>query len=319
MDYRSSELEHATRERIALLADVWASRENGADEEAGGPAAVPLTKGADNKKKPSCRDLASAAAVVAHKRGGWLSNLKYLTWRATNSAYRNVFSITLRIFLNVVFALIFSAIWSDVKHDQTGIQSLVGLIFMVSTNVAFANTQAVINIFPIEAGIIRKEQASNSYSLSAYFLSKFISELPLNLFGPCIFATLVFWLTGFEHSLEHYGIFLAIVCLASLSAIGTGTFISTLAPNVEVAGALSPVFNVLFLIFSGILINTNSLPAGAKWVPSISPIKWTVNALALNEFTDATFSCTPGQRCLAVSFGCICVYMCVTSWLYLYL
>ena len=32
MDYRSSELEHATRERITLLADVWASREDGADE-----------------------------------------------------------------------------------------------------------------------------------------------------------------------------------------------------------------------------------------------------------------------------------------------
>jgi hypothetical protein len=29
-----------------------------------------------------------------------------------------------------MFALLFSAIWWDVKRDQTGIQSLVGLIFM---------------------------------------------------------------------------------------------------------------------------------------------------------------------------------------------
>lgn len=45
----------------------------------------------------------------------------------------------------------------------------------------------------------------------------------------------------------------------------------------------------------------DSLPAGAKWVASISHIQWCVRALGLNEFTGATFSCTPGQRCLAVS------------------
>ncbi len=168
--------------------------------------------------------------------------------------------------------------------------------------------QAVINTFPVEKGIVQKEQASNAYRLSAYFLSKFLAELPLNLLGPSIFATLIFSIINFQHDLAHYSVFLAAVCLSALAAIGLGTFISTLAPNTEVAAALSPVFNVLFLIFSGVLINTDSLPDGAKWVPSISTIKWTVNVLALNEFTGATFTCTPGQRCLATGEEVLSLY-----------
>ena len=50
--------------------------------------------------------------------------------------------------------------------------------------------------------IVQKEQASKSYSLSAYYLSKFFSELPVNLLGPLIFSTLVFWLTGLNHDTE---------------------------------------------------------------------------------------------------------------------
>lgn len=297
MDYRTEALEHVTRARIAQLADTWRDHPYPDDNDEAsdtGSDAPELVRG------PSCKDLAAASYISPQDRGGWFNNLYYLTWRAGKSAYRNNFAIGLRILLNVMFALIFSGIWHDVQNTQTGIQSLVGIIFMCATNVAFTNTQAVINSFPREKGIVQKEQASNAYSLSAYYLSKFFSELPLNLLGPTIFSSMVFWIVHFNHSLANYGIFLATMCLSALSAIGLGTLISTLAPNMEVAAALSPVFNVLFLLFSGVLINTESLPAGARWVASISPIKWTVNALALNEFTGAKFACTEaGQRCLA--------------------
>jgi ATP-binding cassette subfamily G (WHITE) protein 2 len=307
MDYRTEALEHVTRQRIAQLADTWRNHPypGDNDEEASdaGLDAPALVRG------PSCKDLADASYISPQDRGGWFNNLYYLTWRAGKTAYRNNFAIGLRILLNVIFALIFSGLWHDVRNNQTGIQSLVGIIFMCATNVAFTNTQAVINSFPREKGIVQKEQASNAYSLSAYYLSKFFSELPLNLLGPSIFSSMVFWIIHFNHSLVNYGIFLATMCLSALSAIGLGTLISTLAPNTEVAAALSPAINVLFLLFSGVLINTQSLPAGARWVASISPIKWTVNALALNEFTGANFACTePGQRCLATGEEVLSLY-----------
>lgn len=88
--------------------------------------------------RPSCRDLAATlGAPTPRQRAGWLSNLWYLTARATKSAYRNAFAVGLRTLMNVLFALLFSAIWHDVKHDQQGVQSFVGLLFMVAANITF--------------------------------------------------------------------------------------------------------------------------------------------------------------------------------------
>jgi hypothetical protein len=160
-DYRTPELEAATRARIQSLADAWGKEEDKdgqqQDEEAGKARAAAMLKVkrremrasmyfplADSslspntpQKKPSCRDLAEASPLAHQGRPGWFSNLYHLTGRASKSAYRNAFAIGLRTVMNVFFALLFSAIWHDVKHDQQGIQSFVGLIFMVACNTSF--------------------------------------------------------------------------------------------------------------------------------------------------------------------------------------
>lgn len=87
--------------------------------------------------------------------------------------------------------------------------------------------------------MIVKEQASSSYKLSAYFVSKFVSELPLNLLGPAIFSSLVFWIIGFDHSLPKYGLFLATTGMTALAAVAQGILISTLAPTIQVAAAFA--------------------------------------------------------------------------------
>lgn len=46
----------------------------------------------------------------------------------------------------------------------------------------------------MEKAVVIKEQASSAYRLSAYFVSKFLSELPLNLLGPALFGTLLYWI-----------------------------------------------------------------------------------------------------------------------------
>lgn len=153
--------------------------------------------------------------------------------------------------------------------------------------------QAVINTFPVEKAVIMKEQASRSYQLSAYFLSKFLSELPLNLLGPALFGTLLYWIIDFTHSLPGFALFLATLGMTALASVGMGILVSTLAPSITVAASLgyvrkkAPIFirdtssinrpisflptccrplpNIIFLLFSGVLINLDSLPAGGTW------------------------------------------------------
>lgn len=257
-----------------------------------------------NQTRTSYRDLVAASAVgQPQHRAGWFSNLWHLTGRAIKSAYRNAFAIGLRTVMNLFFALLFSAIWHDVRRDQPGIQSLIGLLFMAAANTSFGtgwvfehiglcvrvyhaaclililspsstpgNIQATINTFPVEKAVVIKEQASSAYRLSAYFMSKFLSELPLNLLGPALFGSLLYWIVDcalfcrhvpsayhqlpahallyssihhtctyiqtVSHSLPQYGLFLATLSMTALSSVAMGVLLSTAAPTIEVAASL---------------------------------------------------------------------------------
>lgn len=56
---------------------------------------------------------------------------------------------------------------------------------------------------------------------------------------------------------------------------------------------------IIALLFGGFFININTLPIVANWIPYLSFLKWTFEALCINEFKGATFDCTngPAQAC----------------------
>lgn len=49
---------------------------------------------------------------------------------------------------------------------------------------------------PAEKGVITKERASGSYRLSAYYVAKMTSDLPLSLLLPTVMYFLVFIMSG---------------------------------------------------------------------------------------------------------------------------
>ena len=96
---------------------------------------------------------------------------------------------------------------------------------------------------------------------------------------------------GLNDDPDRFGLFLVIILLESLAAIGLGLVVSTIAPTVEAANALGPPIVIVFLLFGGFYINIDSLPTGSRWVTYVSLLKWAFEALAINEFEGETFTC----------------------------
>lgn len=70
---------------------------------------------------------------------------------------------------------------------------------------------------PAEHAVISKERRSGSYHLSAYYLAKGLSELPLALVLPSIFLVITYWCTGLNGWASFFGILL-ILLLTSVVA-----------------------------------------------------------------------------------------------------
>ena len=230
---------------------------------------------------------------VGHR--SWIDQLWMLTRRSFLEISRNKMAIVVKFVFSIFFALVLGAVYSEIDYSQKAIQDRVGLLFFVSINQFFNGFFSVINTFPKEKPIVQRERASKSYSVSAYYVAKFISELPFTLAPPIIFCAILYFMAYLNPLFDRFLIFVLITCMISLASTGLGMIISSFAPNVEAAGALGPPIGVVMILFGGFYINVDSLPLGAQWVRYLALFYWGFQSYLINEFEGASFHCNPDQ------------------------
>lgn len=334
MDYRNAEVEAESRQRIQLLTSMWnddahANHNNNIDIESGhisdtsnnnttststtSVSSSDITSGSsssfltETKKKDPF--MTTSSIVGRASKVGWFVQLYYLLWRQSVESSKNYWALRIRILQSLLFGVLFGLIWSDITNDQTGIQSIVGLFFICSLNTAFTSCAATLNVFPKEKLIVRKEEAANSYSLSAYYISKLIAEGPINVIIPFVFASIIFWVSGLPfRSFTTYIFFSLFVVCSSLCGIAEGIMLSAIAPNAQIGQAMMPPVNVFAMLFSGVMINVDSLPVAVQWISKISFVRWIFEGLLVNQLQDATFTCEGSGRCLSTGEDVLAVY-----------
>lgn len=159
----------------------------------------------------------------------------------------------------------------------------------------------VLNTFPKEKVIVNRERNANAYDTLSYFAAKYFVELPLNSVPSIWYACIIYWMVGLNP--HRFGYFILILMLESVTCVSLGLAISALMPNVEAALAMGPPLIIIALIFGGFYINISSLPIVANWIPYLSFLKWSFEALCINEFKGETFECTHGPPGYCITSG----------------
>ncbi|KAJ3332639.1 ATP-binding cassette sub- G member 2 [Kappamyces sp. JEL0680] len=141
--------------------------------------------------------------------------------------------------------------------------------------------------------IIRRERASGSYRSSSAYVAKMLSSLPLMLLGNAIIAIPTYWAVGLAPTAGQFFTYIAIIVIHSICAANLGLAISAAVPNPQ-------LIIIVFMLFSGLLINLETITVVLRWIQWVSLIAYTYKAFGQNEFTESLkFTCTPGQQCYA--------------------
>jgi ABC-2 type transporter len=122
--------------------------------------------------------------------------------------------------------------------------------------------------------------------------------MPMLTLGNLIVSLPIYWIVGLQASFVKYVLF-AVTCLVHATCAYTlGLVIGSAAPNAEMGQAFGPLILILFMLFSGLLANIDSIWVGIRWIQWIDLITYTYKAFGQNEFdSNLTFDCQPGARC----------------------
>ncbi|XP_042490907.1 ABC transporter G family member 22-like [Macadamia integrifolia] len=233
------------------------------------------TRVADNEKKklmvpiPIDEEIKSKVSSPIREWGAsWWEQFSILFWRGLKERRHDYLS-WLRITQVIATAIILGLLWW--KSDGTtlkGLQDQSGLLFFIAVFWGFFPVFTAIFTFPQERAMISKERAVDMYRLSAYFIARTTSDLPLDLFLPVAFLLVVYFMAGLRLSVGPFFLSMLTVFLCIIAAQGLGLAIGATLMDVKKATTLASVTVMTFMLAGGYFVK--SVPVFASWIRYIS-------------------------------------------------
>ncbi|CAL5435811.1 unnamed protein product [Camellia sinensis] len=174
------------------------------------------TRAADNEKKklmiPTPIDEELKSKVYTSKRewgASWWKQFSILFCRGLKERRHDYFS-WLRITQVLAIAVILGLLWWQSNGNSPPNQQ--------DQKEGFFPVFTAIFTFPQERAMLNKERAADMYRLSAYFVARTTSDLPLDLLLPILFLLVVYFMAGLRKSAGPFFLTMVTVFLCIVAA-----------------------------------------------------------------------------------------------------
>ncbi|XP_017575992.1 broad substrate specificity ATP-binding cassette transporter ABCG2d [Pygocentrus nattereri] len=220
---------------------------------------------------------------------GFCHQFKWVLNRTFRNLMLNPQTSIAQLGVTVFLALIVGAIFFKVKDNQSGIQNRFGALFFITTNQCFSTLSAA-ELFITERKLFIHEYTSGYYRVSVYFLTKILSDIIVLRTIPAILFTCVsYFMIGFKPTAAAFFIFMFTVTLVAYTATAMTMAISADQSVVAVANIFMTIAFVFMMIFSGLLVNLETVVAWLNWLKYFSIPRYGLTALEINEFVGLDF------------------------------
>ncbi|PQM35325.1 ABC transporter G family member 22 isoform X1 [Prunus yedoensis var. nudiflora] len=251
------------------------------------------TRVADEEKKkimvplPLDEELKLKVSISKREWGGsWWEQFSILFCRGIKERRHDYFS-WLRITQVLATAVILGLLWwqSD-SNNPKGLEDQAGLLFFIAVFWGFFPVFTAIFTFPQERAMLTKERAADMYRLSAYFVARTTSDLPLDLLLPVLFLVIVYFMAGLRLSADTFFLSMLIVFLCIVAAQGLGLAIGATLMDLKRATTLASVTVMTFMLAGGFFVK--KVPVFISWIRYMSFNYHTYRLLLKVQFEDIT-------------------------------
>lgn len=218
-----------------------------------------------------------------------LQQFKYLSLRA-NKQFIRTGDVWIRLIQTIGVTLFCSLLFINLGIDAQGVQSRLGLLFVLQMQFSFMTAQSAVLLFPLERPVFLREQAKNLYHTFWYFLAKNVVEAPLNIIGTVLSVTIAYFIGGLRSGAEHFFQAVLIYILVGFMGQGIGFLVGAGISDVGKGMEVAPSLIIPQMLVGGLFLNLNDIPDFLIWLEKISFIRWSFEALVWNEFEGASLT-----------------------------
>lgn len=193
--------------------------------------------------------------------------LSQRTWR---NLYRNPMLMLTHYAIAILLAVLSGYLFYGLTDDIKGFQNRLGLFFFILALFGFS-TLTSLTVFSTERLLFVRERANGYYHPVTYFAAKVVFDIvPLRLIPPIIMGIIVYPMTGLIPAWPEFLRFMLVLVLFNLAAACICLFIGIIFRDGGVANLIGSLVMLFSLLFAGLLLNHDAIPASALWLQSVS-------------------------------------------------
>ncbi|PPQ88680.1 hypothetical protein CVT25_010114 [Psilocybe cyanescens] len=213
----------------------------------------------------------------------FLTQLQYLCGREWKILKRDKSLFLTHVVVASILGVFCGGLYFNTGITIAGFQSRVGCLFFLGALIAFSSLSALHNMVEIRPLFLR-ERSSSYYSPTAWLLSRFFFDvIPLRLIPTIIVGSITYWMAGLAPNAANFFKFILILVLYSLAMTLFNFLLGTLFQNGGIAILLSALSALYQMTFAGFFVHLSDIPPVLRWLQWICPLKYTLEALSVNE------------------------------------
>ncbi|KAJ2887051.1 (ABC) transporter [Coemansia aciculifera] len=208
---------------------------------------------------------------------------KVLSARIFRNLYRDPTLMLANYVLSVFIGLMCGVLFYQLDNTVQGVQNRLGLLMFILAFYGFGTTTSLL-VFSEERLLYLRERANAYYDPLAYFLAKVTFDLiPLRVVPPLLLTLIAYPMTGMAATLSQFVKFFSTLVLFNLTVASQMFFIGLLAEELVVSNFLASIMLLFSLLFGGLILNKESIPAILQPLCRVSSFNLAYEALAINE------------------------------------
>lgn len=233
---------------------------------------------------------------------GFWESFKLVLARQLKLTLRDKFFMGANLGQSVMMGLMIgTCFW---QLDFLAVTNKMGLLFMATLLLSMGG-MAQIPLIQKQRSIFYKHRDANFFPTSVFVAADTVVMFPINVVNTLILASLLYWmvdLTADDGGLR-FGKHMILLLNCAQCMGQFFRLVSAVSRTQTDAQPVAGVGIVSFVLFSGFIALEPTIPVAWKWLYQISPIQWTVRALAQNEFLSATYADANQPFAPGVDFG----------------
>lgn len=242
-----------------------------------------ISKKRDALSEDDSADVLSNISLRGHDRIGFIRQFQILSIRTFKNLYRNPMLLLTHYVISTLLAVFCGFLYYNISNDISGFQNRLGLFFFLLALFGFS-TLTSLSLFADERIIFVRERANEYYKPISYYTAKVAFDIiPLRVFPPIVLGLILYPLVGLTFDDGAFWKFMLTLVLFNLTAAAVCLVIGILIKNSGVANLVGSLFMLFSLLFAGLFLNHDSMPAGTVYLQYLSIFHYAYEALAVNE------------------------------------